>query len=143
MFLGTHYVGKYMVLQVDNGEYWKKVLRPVLQVDNGEYWKNVLRPVFIYLNSSPVRDLRSLREDAKAQGQAEARKWPYNFLESPDFQKADKRGSITGRLFVRDKSVSKEDMPVGMSYVGLALPGEPGSWATEGKDYQFWTRATT
>jgi rhamnogalacturonan endolyase len=60
MFLGTHYVGKYMVLQVDNGEYWKKVLGPV----------------FIYLNSSPLRDLRALWEDAKAQAQTEATKWP-------------------------------------------------------------------
>jgi rhamnogalacturonan endolyase len=127
MFLGTHYIGKYIVTQVANGEYWKKVLGPV----------------FIYLNSSPLRDFRTLWEDAKAQAQTEATKWPYKFLQSPDFPKADKRGSITGRLFVRDKSVSKEDMPVGMSYVGLALPGEPGSWATEGKGYQFWTRATT
>jgi rhamnogalacturonan endolyase len=127
MFLGTHYVGKYIVTQVGNGEYWKKVLGPV----------------FIYLNSSPLRDLRALWEDAKSQSQTEARKWPYNFLQSPDFPKADMRGSITGRLFVRDKFVSKEDMPAGMSYVGLALPGEPGSWATEGKGYQFWTRVTT
>ncbi|TVU25325.1 hypothetical protein EJB05_27817, partial [Eragrostis curvula] len=128
MFLGTHYVGKDMVLKVDDGEYWKKVLGPVL----------------IYLNSSPVKgDLRALWENAKAQAQAEARKWPYNFLESPDFPKADDRGSITGRLSVRDRFVSKKDMPAGMAYVGLASPGQLGSWATEGKGYQFWTRATS
>ncbi|KAK3118796.1 hypothetical protein QOZ80_9BG0708030 [Eleusine coracana subsp. coracana] len=125
MFLGTHYVGKYIVLQVDDGEYWKKVLGPV----------------FIYLNSSPVRDLQALWEDAKVQAQTEARKWPYNFLASPDFPKEDERGSIIGRLFVRDKFLSKGDILAGMAYVGLASPGQPGSWATEGKGYQFWTKA--
>ncbi|GJN04388.1 hypothetical protein PR202_ga21935 [Eleusine coracana subsp. coracana] len=127
MFLGTHYVGKYIVLQVDDGEYWKKVLGPV----------------FIYLNSSPVRDLRALWEDAKVQAQTEARKWPYNFLASPDFPKEDERGSIIGRLFVRDKFFSKGDILAGMAYVGLASPGQPGSWATEGKGYQFWTKASS
>uniref|UniRef100_A0A0A9A2W2 Rhamnogalacturonan endolyase n=1 Tax=Arundo donax TaxID=35708 RepID=A0A0A9A2W2_ARUDO len=129
MFLGTHYIGKSIVLKVDDGEYWKKVLGPV----------------FIYLNSSPKsgKDPRALWEDAKAQAQAEAGKWPYSFPESPDFPKADERGSIIGRLFVRDRYMSKEDMPAGMAYAGLASPGQPGSWATESKGYQFWTRATS
>ncbi|CAO2144212.1 unnamed protein product [Urochloa humidicola] len=127
MFLGTHYVGKYMVFKIDSGESWKKVLGPV----------------FIYLNSSPKSgDLQGLWEDAKAQAQAEARNWPYSFLASPDFPKAHERGSVTGRLLVRDRYLSKKDMPAAMAYIGLALPGQPGSWTTESKGYQFWTRAS-
>nr|TKW00819.1 hypothetical protein SEVIR_8G137000v2 [Setaria viridis] len=129
MFFGTHYVGKNMVFKIDDGESWKKVLGPV----------------FIYLNSSPKssNDLQSLWEDAKAQAQAEARNWPYSFLASPDFPKAHERGSITGRLLVRDRYLSKKDMPAAMAYIGLASPGQPGSWATESKGYQFWTSATS
>jgi rhamnogalacturonan endolyase len=128
MFFGTHYIGKYMAFNIDDGESWKKVLGPV----------------FIYLNSSPEGgDLQTLWEDAKAQAQAEARNWPYCFLASTDFPKAHERGSITGRLLVRDRYLSKKDMPAAMAYIGLALPGQPGSWATESKGYQFWTRATS
>uniref|UniRef100_A0A0D9XWL4 Rhamnogalacturonan endolyase n=1 Tax=Leersia perrieri TaxID=77586 RepID=A0A0D9XWL4_9ORYZ len=189
MFLGTHYIGNDIVLNIEEGEYWKKVMGPV----------------FIYLNSSPKRgDLQALWDDAKVHAQAEASKWPYSFLESPDFHKAGQRGSVIGRLLVRDrrrnesggfpldlevhsmiwrersrfwpgctdlagrqgrfrigarmegeaagqmhahrigtkKYVSNDDMAAGMAYVGLASPGQPGSWATESKNYQFWTRAT-
>ncbi|EAY79828.1 hypothetical protein OsI_34986 [Oryza sativa Indica Group] len=38
--------------------------------------------------------------------------------------------------------VSSKDIAAGMAYVGLASPGQPGSWATESNNYQFWTRAT-
>ncbi|XP_062183075.1 rhamnogalacturonate lyase B-like [Phragmites australis] len=129
VFLGTHYVGKDMVLKINDGEYWKKVLGPV----------------FVYLNSSPKRgNLRDLWEDATARAQAEASKWPYSFPESRDFAKAGERGSVTGRLMVRDRYMSsKDDMPAGAAYVGLAAPGQPGSWATESKNYQFWTRASS
>uniref|UniRef100_A0A0E0MC48 rhamnogalacturonan endolyase n=1 Tax=Oryza punctata TaxID=4537 RepID=A0A0E0MC48_ORYPU len=112
-------------------------------IEEGEYWKKVMGPVFIYLNSNPRRgDLHSLWVDAKVQAEAEARKWPYSFPESPDFHKASQRGSVTGRLFVRDRYMSSKDMAAGMAYVGLASPGLPGSWATESKNYQFWTRST-
>ncbi|KAL6641954.1 hypothetical protein ACP70R_020135 [Stipagrostis hirtigluma subsp. patula] len=128
MFMGTHYVGRDMVVHLAGGEYWKKVLGPV----------------FIYLNSNPKQgDLRALWEDAKAQAQAEASKWPYSFPESPDFAKAGERGSVAGRLMVRDKYMTNGDMPAAAAYVGLAAPGQPGSWATESKNYQFWTRATS
>ncbi|RLM99730.1 rhamnogalacturonate lyase-like isoform X1 [Panicum miliaceum] len=127
MFLGTHYIGDDIVLSIGDGEYWKKVLGPV----------------FIYLNSSPKRgDLRALWDDAKAQAQNEVSKWPYSFPKSPDFAKAGERGSVSGRLLVRDRFMSNDDMPAGrLAYVGIAAPGQPGSWATECKGYQFWTTA--
>ncbi|RLN29135.1 rhamnogalacturonate lyase-like isoform X1 [Panicum miliaceum] len=126
MFLGTHYIGDDIVLSIGDGEYWKKVLGPV----------------FIYLNSSPKRgDLRALWDDAKAQARSEVSRWPYSFPKSPDFPRAGERGSVTGRLLVRDRFMSNDDVPAGMAYVGLAAPGQPGSWATECKGYQFGTTA--
>ncbi|XP_021303662.1 uncharacterized protein LOC8066570 [Sorghum bicolor] len=152
VFLGPHYVGKDMVINFEEGEYWKKVLGPI----------------FVYLNSGhhplPAAGgsndddddnvTNHLWEDAKAQAQAEVSKWPYSFPRSPDFAKAGERGSVTGRLWVRDRSYSNNDdkqqaaatqqpEPAAMAYVGLASPGKPGSWATESKGYQFWTRATS
>uniref|UniRef100_A0A453HQD3 rhamnogalacturonan endolyase n=1 Tax=Aegilops tauschii subsp. strangulata TaxID=200361 RepID=A0A453HQD3_AEGTS len=127
MFMGTHYVGNDIVAKIKEGEHWKKVMGPV----------------FIYLNSNPERgNFHTLWEDAKAQAEAEASKWPYTFPESPDFHKAGQRGSVTGRLLVRDRFVSGKDMPARRAYVGLAAPGQPGSWAIESKGYQFWTRAS-
>ncbi|KAF8707183.1 hypothetical protein HU200_030429 [Digitaria exilis] len=124
MFLGTHYIGDDIVLNIGDGEYWKKVMGPV----------------FIYLNSSPKRgDLRALWDNAKIQAQAEVSKWPYSFPRSPDFAKAGERGSVTGKLMVRDRFMSNDDIPAETAYIGLAAPGQPGSWATESKGYQFWT----
>ncbi|XP_021316364.1 rhamnogalacturonate lyase B [Sorghum bicolor] len=134
VFLGTHYTGIDIMLNLGDGEYWKKVLGPV----------------FIYLNSNPNNgsNIRGLWDDAKAQARAEAGKWPYSFPESPDFAKAGDRGTVTGALLVRDAFASKggddDDVPAATAFVGLAAPGgEPGSWATQCKGYQFWTRATT
>ncbi|TVU27112.1 hypothetical protein EJB05_29692 [Eragrostis curvula] len=128
MFLGTHYIGNEIVLNLGDGEYWKKVLGPV----------------FIYLNKSPNRgNLRALWDDAKVQAQAEVSKWPYSFPKSQDFAKAGERGSVSGRLMVTDRFMNNSDMAAGNAYIGLAAPGEPGSWVTESKSYQFWTRATS
>ncbi|KAI3832911.1 hypothetical protein MKW92_013119 [Papaver armeniacum] len=99
-------------------------------------------PVFVYLNSAPPgKNESALWDDANEQLQQEAQKWPYNFIASTDYPKSDQRGTVNGRILVRDRFVSKEDIPAVDAYVGLALPGEVGSWQTECKGYQFWTRA--
>ncbi|KAI3876528.1 hypothetical protein MKW92_018785 [Papaver armeniacum] len=126
MFLSSHYMGQDKIPMFGNGEPWKKV--------HG--------PVFVYLNSAPPSTNESaLWDDANEQLQQEAEKWPYNFIASTDYPKSDQRGTVNGRILVRDRFVSKEDIPAVDAYVGLALPGEVGSWQTECKGYQFWTRA--
>ena len=129
VFQGTHYVGDGIVARIKDGEYWKKVMGPV----------------FVYLNSNPAAkgDPRALWEDAKKAAEAESAKWPYSFPESPDFHKAGERGSVTGRLLVSDRHESSKNMPAREAYVGLSAPGQPGSWATESKGYQFWTKTTS
>ena len=121
VFLGPHYVGRDMVIQFEEGESWKKVLGPV----------------FIYLNSGDHPSCkRDLWEDAKARARAEVSRWPYTFTASPDFAKACERGSVTGRLWVRDdvaNAKQQQQQPAAMAYVGLAAPGQPGSWARESK----------
>ncbi|XP_026657969.2 probable rhamnogalacturonate lyase B [Phoenix dactylifera] len=124
MFVSSHYSGE------------------VLKFRYGEYWKKVFGPVFVYLNSaSDGKNPKALWQDAKMQMQREVKSWPYSFPGSKDFQKSSERGSVSGKLLVRDRYIHGEDIDANGSYVGLALPGEAGSWQRECKGYQFWTRA--
>ncbi|XP_061972762.1 probable rhamnogalacturonate lyase B isoform X3 [Populus nigra] len=126
MFHSSHYAGKDLVLSISPGEPWKKVFGPV----------------FIYLNSaSNGEDPLFLWEDAKMQMMAEVQSWPYSFPASEDFQKSEERGNVCGRLLVKDRNISDDYILASGAYVGLAPPGDVGSWQTECKDYQFWTRA--
>ncbi|KAL9152129.1 hypothetical protein ABFS82_11G099200 [Erythranthe guttata] len=111
-----------------------------VRLRNGEPWKKVYGPVFMYLNSDTSDEPRALWEDAKKQMSQETKKWPYDFPLSSEFPKANQRGTINGRLFVRDRYINRELIPAKSAYVGLARPGEVGSWQAEAKGYQFWTQ---
>ncbi|CAL9147719.1 unnamed protein product [Musa hybrid cultivar] len=138
-FVSSHYAGDDILPRVRNGEYWKKVFGPV----------------FIYLNSASTKsDPKLLWEDAKKQARVEEGSWPYKFPASKDFQKREQRGSVSGRLFVVDETISvlmrihysvrtanKHYVNGNAAFVGLASPGEAGSWQRESKGYQFWVRA--
>ncbi|KAF2299820.1 hypothetical protein GH714_003616 [Hevea brasiliensis] len=115
MFLSAHYVGEDMVLKFKHGEPWKKVFGPV----------------FIYLNTLlDENDPLLLWEDAKEQ-----------FPSFRGFPSCSQRGSVSGRLLVRDRHASDSDIPANGAYVGLAPPGDTGSWQIESKGYQFWAEA--
>ncbi|CAL9760475.1 unnamed protein product [Musa acuminata subsp. burmannicoides] len=131
-FLSAHYSGQDLVPKFRNGEYWKKVFGPV----------------FIYLNSTMDGTNRQLLwDDAKLQVQVfvldtnTSGSWPYEFPVSEDFQKSNQRGSVTGRLLVRDKFIDEKDIIGDAAFVGLALPGEAGPGKENSKGYQFWTKA--
>ncbi|KVH98834.1 Carbohydrate-binding-like fold [Cynara cardunculus var. scolymus] len=127
MFVSAHYAGNDLVIKFGEGEQWKKVFGPV----------------FMYLNSttSMGEDPLTLWNDAKNQMLDEVGKWPYDFPASKDFQQAHERGTLSGRLFVHDKFISDENTPAIGAYIGLAPPGDPGSWQRENKSYQFWSKA--
>lgn len=126
MFVSTHYGGTDLVVKFGDGEPWKKVFGPV----------------FIYLNSaSDENEAFKLWDDAKRQMNQEVESWPYGFPASEDFPKPDQRGSVSGNLLVQDRYTSKELIVADGAYVGLAPPGEIGSFQKECKGYQFWTRA--
>ncbi|KAL7085417.1 hypothetical protein ACP275_14G280900 [Erythranthe tilingii] len=127
MFVSAHYGGEDVVLKFGEGESWKKVFGPV----------------FFYLNSGAQDDdiTLSLWEDAKRQASEQVESWPYSFPASEDFPKSEERGNVTGRLLIRDRCISDDCMMGNGAYIGLAPPGEVGSWQREGKGYQFWTRA--
>ncbi|XP_057794198.1 uncharacterized protein LOC131010609 isoform X2 [Salvia miltiorrhiza] len=136
----TSHVGPTMLAVFISGHYAGDDLNP--KFGQGEPWKKVFGPVFLYVNSvMDGQDPLTLWDDAKRQMSVEVQSWPYSFPASEDFQKADQRGSVTGKLFVSDRYVSSDNIPANGAYVGLAPPGDAGSWQRECKDYQFWTRA--
>ncbi|KAM7518486.1 hypothetical protein LguiB_017448 [Lonicera macranthoides] len=71
----------------------------------------------------------------------EVNNWPYSFPASVDFPKSNDRGKVRGRLLVQDRYISKNNVPAKNAFVGLAVPGDLGSWQRECKGYQFWTTA--
>ncbi|KAL3733038.1 hypothetical protein ACJRO7_022545 [Eucalyptus globulus] len=126
VFLSAHYTGDDLVPKFQAGEEWKKVFGPV----------------FLYFNSvsDPVDPL-FLWEGAKSQMMVEVESWPYSFLASEDFPPSDQRGNVHGRLLVSDRYVSDDYISANGAYIGLAPPGDVGSWQRECKLYQFWTTA--
>ncbi|GMN40188.1 hypothetical protein TIFTF001_009413 [Ficus carica] len=126
VFLSAHYSGDDLVPKIGAGEQWKKVFGPI----------------FIYLNSLfDGSDPLQLWDDAKTQMKMEVQSWPYSFPASEDFQKSEERGNLSGRLLVKDRYISDDYISANGAYVGLAPPGDVGSWQRECKDYQFWSRA--
>ncbi|XP_058190698.1 probable rhamnogalacturonate lyase B isoform X2 [Rhododendron vialii] len=128
VFISPHYAGEDLELKIGQGEAWKKVFGPV----------------FVHLNSveggKSGDEALTLWEGAKRQMMAEVQSWPYTFPESDDFPSSDQRGNVSGRLVVRDRYISKDYISANGAYVGLAPPGDVGSWQRECKGYQFWTR---
>uniref|UniRef100_A0A2N9FZK0 rhamnogalacturonan endolyase n=1 Tax=Fagus sylvatica TaxID=28930 RepID=A0A2N9FZK0_FAGSY len=126
VFLSAHYSGEDLVPKFEAGEQWKKVFGPV----------------FMYVNSAyDGSDPLELWEDAKTQMMIEVQSWPYSFPASEDFPKSDQRGNVSGRLLVRDRYLSNDYISANGAYVGLAPPGDIGSWQRECKYYQFWTKS--
>ncbi|XP_062164113.1 probable rhamnogalacturonate lyase B [Alnus glutinosa] len=128
MFLSAHYSGDDLVPKFGAGEQWKKVFGPVFMYVNS-----------LYDGEDPVLD--QLWEDAKTQMLIEVQSWPYTFPASEDFPNSDQRGNVSGRLLVLDRYISNDYISANGAYVGLAPPGDVGSWQRECKDYQFWTKA--
>ncbi|KAL1327454.1 hypothetical protein HN51_037503 [Arachis hypogaea] len=127
MFVSTHYAGKEVTMSFQQGDTYKKVFGPV----------------FLYLNSASISDdPLSLWSDAINQLSKEVKAWPYDFPLSPDYFPPDQRGTVLGRLLVQDWCVKGGRLQyANNAYVGLALPGDAGSWQKESKGYQFWTQA--
>ncbi|GAB2282999.1 hypothetical protein Dimus_017531 [Dionaea muscipula] len=115
----------------------------VIAFEDGEPWKMVYGPFYIYLNSANQNDDPFLLWiDAKNQMLEEVKSWPYEFVSSEDFPKGDQRGSVKGRLLVRDSCNANDTLiPGGSAWIGLAAPGNAGSWQCEAKGYQFWTNS--
>ncbi|XP_073147134.1 uncharacterized protein [Henckelia pumila] len=136
----TSHIGPTMLSIFISPHYAGEDLAP--KFDAQDYWKKVFGPVFVYLNSnvSAKTDPSVLWDDAKRRMSKEVASWPYNFPLSKDFLKSKQRGALSGRLLVHDRYINKQPVAAASAHVGLAPVGDPGSWQTESKGYQFWTQ---
>ncbi|XP_024518293.1 LOW QUALITY PROTEIN: uncharacterized protein LOC9660828 [Selaginella moellendorffii] len=138
----TSHVGPTCLAMFHSAHYAGAALCPEFR--NGEAWTKVFGPVFIYLNVAATYaqvNCRYLWEDAKQQMVTEVGSWPVPWPVSPDFPKSMDRGSISGRLLVKDSFKSPTPFAGCYAFLGLASPGDKGSWQTESKGYQFWAQA--
>jgi rhamnogalacturonan endolyase len=110
----------------------------------GESWTKVIGPFLLYINEGP--DPMAMWREARARADVEADKWPYGWVDASNYAKPAERGTVKGRLTLKDSFTSK--FPGGIM-VGLAQPtytppgGRGGTitWQTDAKHYQFWTRS--
>ncbi|KAG6555730.1 hypothetical protein Mapa_002969 [Marchantia paleacea] len=114
------------------------------QFRNGESWKKVFGPVCVYLNKKAAGTaVRTLWDDAKSELKKELNAWPYSWPSSSDYPKSASRGQVTGRLLVHDNYATSKTRSARDALVGLAKPGDKGSWQKESKGYQYWVQADT
>lgn len=99
-----------------------------VDVQAGESWSKVYGPFFTYVNSGT--DAQALWEDAKKRQQAEAKQWPYAWVDAPEY--VHPRGTVSGRWHLTSGT------PKQGARVILADAG--GDWPAQGKKYQFFTR---
>ncbi|KAJ8769308.1 hypothetical protein K2173_002512 [Erythroxylum novogranatense] len=136
----TSHVGPVVIASMTSNHYAGTYMDDRFQ--EGEAWKKVFGPIFIYLNSmSPHDDYKTFWDDAKSQTSREIATWPYDFVQSEDFPPAHKRGEVFGTLTIKDSDEPDHSVGASFAYVGLARPGDAGSWQYDTKGYQFWTRA--
>ncbi|XP_057418464.1 uncharacterized protein LOC130712662 [Lotus japonicus] len=127
ILLTHHYAGKEVAMAFQEGEPFNKVYGPF----------------FVYLNSVPNgHDSQALWTNAAQQLSAEINSWPYDFPKSIDYFQPNQRGTVEGTLLVQDRYINGgRSAFANNAYVGLALPGDIGSWQRQSKGYQFWTQA--
>ncbi|HEY5912206.1 MAG TPA: polysaccharide lyase family protein, partial [Verrucomicrobiae bacterium] len=114
----------------------------VCAVGEGEVWAKVIGPFVIYCNSGDSGD--GLWTNALAKASVESGKWPYEWVRGVDYPHKAERGTVNGRLVLRDTESSR----LGWSrlLVGLTAPesgagaGRPVEWQRDAKGYQFWVR---
>jgi rhamnogalacturonan endolyase len=119
-----------------------------VDVAQGEYWTKVIGPIFLYANSGP--DPQAMWRDALAQQKKEAAQWPYAWVDGVDYPRANGRGTVKGRLRLRDAGdagLKARNFRVGVAHPAYtvttgraAAQNNPSAvdWDTDSKHYSFW-----
>ncbi|XHR27671.1 MAG: polysaccharide lyase family protein [Chthoniobacteraceae bacterium] len=110
-----------------------------IHIKQGQAWSKCYGPFFFYFNNKENGD--ACWEDAKAQAKAEEAAWPYAWVKNADYPLAGGRGTVRGRLVIKD-ALNPALTGYG-AWVGLAQPqtGSKDNWQNQAAGYQFWVRA--
>ena len=120
--------------------------RPI-QIKANEHWRKIVGPFLFYCNAG--ENPEAMWKDSLARAAQEQKAWPYAWAEAPGYEHAEQRGSAAGRLVIHDPQapgVSAAGAWVGMAqspYTADFATRGPTiiDWQTDGKHYQYWTRA--
>lgn len=115
-------------------------------IARGEDWTKVIGPFLLYANSGSTPD--AMWRDALAQAARQAADWPYAWATGPAYPAQNGRGTVRGRIVLRDPAAPAERMS--HLLVGLAAPDYTArdargretkvDWQLDGKYYEFWAR---
>ncbi len=124
MWLGSHYGGSS------------------LGVARGEDWSKCIGPFLIYANAG--EDHEAMWNDALTRAGEESKAWPYGWVSESEYPQKAGRGTVVGRLELRDPGVP--DVRLRHAQVGLTAPdyrtrGGTVDWQRDAKFYHFWTHA--
>lgn len=112
-----------------------------------EKWRKIVGPFLLYCNEGETPE--AMWKDALACAAREQKAWPYAWAEAAGYEQAAERGSAGGRLVIADPKAPTAT--AAGAWVGLAVApyaaeiGKSGpttiDWQTDGKHYQYWSRA--
>ncbi len=108
-----------------------------------EHWKKLIGPIFLYANAGD--DITAIKKNALERQVIEKAKFPYAWVNHPDFPRTDQRGKVKGKLILKDPLTPNKFSRL---RVGLTAPDYPITqngvtrivdWQFDAKNYQFWT----
>ena len=121
--------------------------RPI-QIKAGENWRKIVGPFLIYCNTGETPE--AMWKDALARADREQKAWPYDWAAAPGYAHAR-----AARQRPRPAGDQRPAGPARQRRRGLGRPGRAAlrgdlrdkggpitiDWQTDGKHYQYWTRA--
>jgi rhamnogalacturonan endolyase len=142
--LGTGNVARPTLVNVWHGPHYGG--EPI-RVDNGEFWQKVIGPFQVYCNFGGAPE--TLWSDARRQADALSNGWPFSWAVSSAYMGPEQRGSVTGRLAIRDgiNICYAANLKVGLTSKEYTVRSEKNGkefihdWQLDGKDYQYWQNA--
>jgi rhamnogalacturonan endolyase len=114
---------------------------------DGEVWSKLYGPVFVYLNQGDSVD--AMWADAKNRAALEIQKWPYTWLQNPDYPL--QRGTVSGHLTLADGAslppapMYRDDgdhfsLTDGANGTWAILSPVNEAWAQVLKGYDYWAQ---
>jgi rhamnogalacturonan endolyase len=109
------------------------------RIEKDEAWTKVIGPFLILCNTGD--DHEAMWKDALAKAAMEAKAWPYDWVAGVDYPTKKQRGTVRGRIALKDPLTSMSK--ISNLLVGLTpqSPGRSIDWQLDAKYYQFWVRA--
>lgn len=113
-----------------------------LSVQEGESWSKIIGPFLLIINDG--KEAPELADDALKATAAEAKAWPYAWVDSPLYA-AKERKDVRGTIALADPPEDAGTMWVGLTAPDYVIERERWSssvdWQRDGKHYQYWAKA--